>query len=137
MTVTDMGMVLVSRRRVSRIAAYIALAVGGIAAMVWPAPSVANATGWLVYVWAAWLAGGGAACALGAITGRWLGEAFGLPLLAAAFGVYGLVVSLTVADRLTSAAGAAVLWGFAGMLFARWQDVSAVRREALRTATRR
>lgn len=108
--------------------AYILFALAGSAAIVWPAPTVAAATGWLVYVWATWLAVGGMAAAIGAVTDRWIGEYAGLPLLFTAFGVYALVVASS--GRLTSLAGAFALGAIAAKLIARWQDTGEVRREA-------
>lgn len=114
--------------RPARLVAYSLFGAAGLAAVLWPAPSVQAASGWLVYVWAAWLVTGGALCAVGTATDRWLGEYAGLPLLAAAFAVYTLVVATS--GRLSSIAGACALAAIASKLVARWQDVSAVRREA-------
>lgn len=119
-----------SRRphRAARVVAYSLFALAGAAAMVWPSPTVATATGWLVYVWAIWLGVGGLAAAIGAITDRWIGEYAGLPLLFSAFGVYAIVI--LSAQRLTSLAGAFALGAIAAKLIARWQDIGEVRREA-------
>jgi hypothetical protein len=106
----------------------------GAAAIVWPAPSVESATGWLVYVWAAWLAIGGTLAGAGAVTDRWLGEYAGLPLLSSAFGVYAVVIASN--GRLSSAAGALALAAIAAVLFARWQDIGVLRKEATARARR-
>lgn len=122
-------------RRVARILGYTLFALGGLAAIIWPSPAVARATGWLVYVWAAWLVLGGSCSMIGAVTDRWLGEYVGLPLLFSAFGVYGAVVASS--GRLASSAGAMVLVAIALILGARWQDIGWVRREAARSAEHR
>lgn len=114
--------------RPARLIAYTLFGLAGLAAVLWPAPSVRAASGWLVYVWAAWLLVGGLTSAVGTVTDRWIGEYAGLPLLVAAFGVYALVVGAS--GRLPSVAGALVLGGLAAKLAARWQDVHCVRREA-------
>lgn len=114
--------------RPARLVAYALFGLAGLAAVLWPAPSVQSASGWLVYVWAAWLLVGGLTSALGTITDRWIGEYAGLPLLVAAFGVYTVVIGAS--GRLSSLAGAFVLGGIAAKLAARWQDVQAVRKEA-------
>lgn len=121
--------------RPARLIAYVLFGLAGLAAVLWPAPSVQAASGWLVYVWAAWLLTGGAMSAVGTFTDRWIGEYAGLPLLFAAFAVYALVVATN--GRLTSAAGALVLGGIAAKLAARWQDVNAVRRESAAQAKQR
>lgn len=121
--------------RVVRVVGYTLFGLAGLAAILWPAPSVAAATGWLAHLWAAWLVAGGILSAAGAATDRWLGESTGLPLLIAAFGVYGLVVASS--GRATSIAGALVLLALALVLVARWQDVAWIRREAARAAGHR
>lgn len=122
-------------RRVARLVGYCLFALAGVSAIVWPAPSVARATGWLVYLWAAWLAVGGLLSAAGAATDRWIGEYTGLPLLFAAFGVYGLVV-VAGARSWASSAAALVLVAIGLVLAARWQDIGWVRREAARNGRR-
>lgn len=114
--------------RPARLIGYSLFTLAGLAAVLWPAPSVESASGWLVYVWAAWLLTGGLMSAVGTATDRWIGEFAGLPLLFAAFAVYALVVA--TGGRLSSIAGACVLAGIAAKLVARWQDVSVVRKEA-------
>lgn len=130
MTPLSPGQLTISRRphRVARAVAYALFALAGIAAIAWPSPAVATATGWLVYVWAAFLLFGGTMATVGAVTDRWIGEYAGLPLLFSAFGVYSLVIGSTA--RLTSVAGAFALGAITAKLFARWQDVGEVRREA-------
>lgn len=114
--------------RPARLIAYSLFGLAGLAAVLWPAPSVQAASGWLVYVWAAWLMVGGLVSAAGTVTDRWIGEYAGLPLLFASFAVYALVVATS--GKLSSIAGACALAAIAFKLVARWQDVSAVRREA-------
>lgn len=115
-----------------RIVGYGLFTAAGAATLLWPAPNVSAATGWLAYVWAGFLAAGGMLSAGGAITDRWIGESVGLPLLIAAFAVYAVIIAAS--GRLTSIAGALVLAGIGAALAARWQDIAGVRREAIRAA---
>lgn len=111
--------------RYTRIAGYLMMAAGGGTAFAIPAPSIQAATGWVVYLWAAFLLAGGALCAYGAVTDRWIGEYTGLPLISSAFGVYAVVLVLGAAVRTTAAAlafGAVAL-----VLLDRWYDVNRVR----------
>ncbi|MEW2474599.1 hypothetical protein AB0875_12490 [Micromonospora gifhornensis] len=119
-------------RRWSRVAGYTMMAAAGIGAAAYPTPSVQEATGPLVYLWAAFLAVGGLLAAFGATTDRWIGELLGLPLLSAAFSVYAVV--LASASAPASVVAALVLGGFALLLVGRWRDVGLVRLEATRQA---
>ena len=116
---------------------YTLMAVAGIAAIVWPAPTVRAATaptaGALVYVWAAMLTLGGLSSAIGAARDRWLGEYAGLWPLVMTFAVYALAAA--AAGRTTSVAGACALGSIAMLLAARWRDVALIRREAARSNT--
>lgn len=123
-------------RRWTRVVAYTFMAVGGLASTVWPSPSVRNVTyplAALLYLWAILLIIGGITAAVGAATGRWIGEYVGLWPLISTFAVYG-IASLS-SGRVTSIAGGLVLSSFAFFLLARWRDVADVRREAGRYAT--
>ncbi|TCB97589.1 hypothetical protein E0H26_11775 [Micromonospora zingiberis] len=119
-------------RRWSRVAGYTMMSGAGLGAAAYPTPSVQDATGRLVYLWAAFLAMGGALAAFGAATDRWIGEHLGLPLLWAAFGVYAVVLASALAPA--SVVASLALGGFALLLFGRWRDVGAVRVEATRQA---
>lgn len=132
-------------RRPVRAVAFALLAVGGVAALVWPPPAVRAATSpvyALAYLWAALLIVGGVTSALGAATDRWLGEFVGLWPLFAVFAVYGLAAFTTAASvdplnhvyRLYALASGFVLTAMAGLLLARWQDVDLIRQEAGRVA---
>lgn len=119
-------------RRWSRVAGYTMMTAAGVGAALVPTPSVEQVTGRLVYLWAAFLVGGGALSAGGAFTDRWIGEHVGLPLLAAAFAVYAIVLA-----SLLSPAGlvaSLTLGAFSLLLCGRWRDVVAIRREASREA---
>lgn len=128
------------RRRLSLTVGYAFMAAAGVAAMIWPAPSVRAATdatsGLLVYVWAALLAVGGLACALGAATDRWLGEYTGLWPLVFTFAVYGIAAFGNGRGPVAYAGGCALL-SIALLMFSRWQVVALVRREADLSASQR
>lgn len=120
-------------RRRWRVAGYILMGGAGLVALLNAhATTVAASTGWLAYVWAAWLLLGGAMAAVGSATDRWLGEYAGLPLLIASLASYASVLLLS--GHLGALAGSLLLAGFASKLVARWQDVATVRREAQRAA---
>nr|MDT0660873.1 hypothetical protein [Micromonospora sp. DSM 115978] len=121
-------------RRWSRVAGFVLFGAAGAGAALWPTPSVRDATGSLVYVWATWLIGGGLLAAIGSATDRWIGEYLGLPLLAAAFAVYAVVLAST--GRPGGLTAAAVLGAVACIVWARWRDIDLIRREATRLAQR-
>jgi hypothetical protein len=115
-------------RRIARLVGYVMMAAGGGVAFAIPVRSIESKTGWLVYLWAAFLLIGGLACAYGAVTDRWIGELVGLPLISSAFGVYFVVLGL--AFTIPGAAIALVFGAIALILLARWRDISRVRQEA-------
>lgn len=123
--------------RLARLIGYVLMGLAGVAAIVWPAPSVAAATsptaGALVYVWAALLALGGWSSGLGVATDRWLGEYAGLWPLICTFIVYGLSAFLSGRGAVAYAGGLALL-AIALFLLGRWHDVALIRREADRQA---
>lgn len=123
--------------RAARLVGYALMGLAGVAAMVWPAPAVQEATaptgGALAYVWAALLVVGGVTSAAGAASDRWLGEYAGLWPLVATFAVFGL--SALASERgFVAVAGGLALLAIAALLHARWQDVALIRREADRQA---
>lgn len=126
-------MLPLSSRRWGRVVGYALMAVAGLAAIVWPAPSVRAATSpaaALATVWAVLLLVGGACSLWGAAAGRWLGEYAGLWPLIVTWAVYALAAAAT--GRVTSIAAACALASIAALLLARWRDVAVIRREAAR-----
>ncbi|WP_420124381.1 hypothetical protein [Nakamurella sp.] len=119
-------------RRWSRVAGYAMMAAAGVGAAIVPTPSVEQATGPLVYLWAAFLVGGGLLSTYGAASDRWIGEHLGLPLLWAAFTVYAVVLAAVLSPA--GIVASLALGAFALLLIGRWRDVSAIRREATRQA---
>lgn len=114
------------RRRWVYAAGYLAMAVAGVFAGLFPSPSVSNAAAadhYLVTLWDIFLLCGGIASSAGAITGRWLGEYVGLPLLASVFAVYG-VAAFAAANATAGSAGSAFV-GIALLFMGRWTDVAA------------
>lgn len=122
-------------RRWSRITGYLLMAFGGATAFAIPAVSIRESTGPMVYLWGAFLLVGGGLCAYGAATDRWIGELSGLPLVAAAFGVYGVILALT--RTVSGAAASLAFTAVALILVSRWQDISLIRKEATRAADQR
>jgi hypothetical protein len=84
-------------------------------------------------MWAVLLAIGGLCSAVGAFTDRWLGEYAGLWPLVTTFLVYGLAAFAAGRGPVSYAGGFALL-SIAALLYARWQDVALIRREAVRQA---
>lgn len=128
----------VSVRQWARATGYTLIVFSGVAAAIWPAPSVRAAAGpmsSLVYVWVVLLIVGGGCSAIGAATGRWLGEYVGLWPLIFTFAVYGIAAGAT--GRTTSLTAAFALGSIGVLLYARWRDVALVRQEAVRYGTRR
>lgn len=119
--------------------AYLMFTCAGVAATVWPAPSVERTAGAGVslVVWTVFLIAGGLSAVLGRLFGRWLGEFLGLPLLAAAFLVYAVSALYQVfAEQRPSSATAGLALGAITLLVgARWSEVNSIRLEAVRTAT--
>lgn len=125
--------------RGARLVGYTLMGLAGVASMVWPAPSVQQATaptaGALAYVWAGLLIVGGLTSAAGAASDRWIGEYAGLWPLIAVFLVYGLAAFASDRGVVAAAAGFALL-ALAALQLARWHDVALIRREADRQAQR-
>lgn len=104
---------------------YVALGAAGVASLTYAnAPLVQGAVGRVGFLtWAIFLTGGGFACAIGKITGLWILELTGLPLLWSALFLYGgafLVINGGSAGRI---ALGMLLLAFGCHLFARWKDV--------------
>lgn len=122
--------------RLTRVIAYVLIALAGGASILWPPLSVTQASEGrpVAYVWAGLMAVSGLFCAAGAATDRWIGEYVGLvplSLVAAIFGVSAL------SRGNVSWAGGLFLLGFFWILIARWQEVALIRVEADRTARER
>lgn len=124
-----------SVRRFIVASGYLLLAVAGVCAYLWPAPSIAraldgggNPQAYLILAWDAFLVVGGLASAGGVIADRWFGEYIGLPLLASVFAVYG--VAAGGSGLPTSRAGAATLIAVALLIIARWFELGLVRKAA-------
>jgi HAMP domain-containing protein len=115
-------------RRAARFAGYALIAVCGLAAMLWPPPSVSRTANSLIWVWIVSILAGGVACAVGAGLDVWLGEYVGLWPLITAFAVFG--ISALATGQLVSIAGGTCLLAIAFWLLARWQEVAVLRREA-------
>jgi hypothetical protein len=117
--------------RWTRASGYALIALTGVAAIVNPPPSVANATGshLITYVWAGVMACSAGLCAAGAVLGQWPGEYAGLWPLAMVAAVFGISA---LARGSASVAGGLFLIGFFWMLVARWQEVALLRIESVR-----
>lgn len=111
---------------------YALLALAGVAAILWPSPSVERAGGsmWAT-AWACLLVIGGSSSAYGAGRQLYRWEYAGLMPLVAVWLVYAIasfsLVATGLVDRL---AGGLALLAVASMLAARWHDVATVRRAA-------
>lgn len=119
-------------RRVVYAVSYGTMAAAGACALMWPAPAVERVTNdaaALVTVWTAMLIAGGLLGLVGTVTGRWLGEYIGLPLLVVVFIVYGL--GAFASGLPASRAGAFALTAIGSLIAARWIEVNGIRREAV------
>jgi hypothetical protein len=117
--------------RWSRAAGYSLVAFSGGWSVIRPPTSIANASGYhyVTLVWAAVMTASGMLCAVGAASGRWVGEYAGLwpmAFVAAAFGV------AAVSRGSASVAGGLFLLGFFWILVSRWQEVALLRIESIR-----
>lgn len=122
--------------RGARLVGYALMGVAGVAAMVWPQPTVQAATasvGPLAYWWAGLLVLGGFTSAAGAASDRWLGEYAGLWPLVAVFAVFGLAAFASNRGAVAYAGGLALL-AIGALFVGRWHDVALIRREADRQA---
>lgn len=123
------------RRRYVYAISYLLMALAGIAAVAYPAPSVKSVTATIdlfLYVWDAFLIIGGLCSCFGAVTDRWIGEYLGLPLLSSVFAVYGIAaLYIGGSSRPTSLAGGCALLSIAMLIIGRWREVSVVRKSAV------
>lgn len=129
------------QRRKSLIISY-SLAVGsGVCAIVSGLQGpIGSFLGWTTFAFAAGLAAGGAAAAVGAWRVKWTGELLGLPVTFATFGLIGFVLCIigAVQGRLTPVSLGLAFGGYAALLFARHQTVRGfARRERDHAATTR
>lgn len=116
-------------RRASRLLGYVLIALCGAAAVVWHPASVSQAArGPLFYVWALFLIVGGVVSAIGAGLDMWFGEYVGLWPIIASSTIFGL--SALATGRWQAVAGGCFLLAVTCWLFARWQEVAVLRREA-------
>jgi uncharacterized membrane protein YdjX (TVP38/TMEM64 family) len=116
-------------RRTARFLGYVLIAVCGVAAILWPPATVSTAAaGFLFYIWVLFLVAGGAISALGAGLDVWLGEYIGLWPVITASTIFGL--SALATGRWQAVAGGCFLLAVTCWLFARWQEVAVLRREA-------
>lgn len=88
-------------------------------------------------MWSVLLLIGGVFACIGRLSGRWLGEYVGLPLIAGMFTVYGLALAYVASASQPAIAGALFFGSVACLFAARWHEVAAVRREAVRHRNRR
>lgn len=111
---------------------YALLALAGVAAMIWPSPSVTEAGGqWWAAVWASLLIIGGMTSAYGSVRQHYRWEYAGLPALISVWVVYAMAAfSLVAVGMIDRVASACALLAVAALLAARWRDVSMVRRAA-------
>lgn len=109
--------------RISWSAAYLFFLLAGIVAFFAPAQIVERVlVEVLVYAWASFLIVGGGLCLGGKVRGNWVGEIIGLPLLATANYIFGI---LLFAESETTAAIAigGVFLGIGTSLIGRWIEL--------------
>lgn len=121
--------------RHSQTTAYLMFASAGVAAVIFPSPSVEESAGhFLTAIWVSFLFLGGTISAAGRICGRWAGELVGLPLLAGALAVYALALAYNTisTSRLTAITAAFALGGIFFLVMARWVEVNEIRAESVK-----
>lgn len=119
--------------RWSRILAYAALVISGVASLLHPPASVQASAGFqlTIYTWATILVLSSVICLIGAVTDRWVGEYMGLIPL----GLSAAVFAISAMSRgVSGIAGGAFLFGFFWLLASRWQEVALLRAESNRRA---
>jgi hypothetical protein len=117
----------------SRVAAYVLIALSGVASLVWPPPAIVEASQQfqpILYGWSVLMVAAGVFCAYGAAAGHWVGEYIGLIPLGAVALAYGISA---LARGSVGWAGGLFLLGFFMVLVSRWQEVALLRVEAVKT----
>lgn len=110
--------------RTIRIALTVAYGLMGTAgAFLLISPIFQEAYSWRIEVMAWFLIVGGVLACIGAASQRWWGEFTGLPLLSAAFAVFGVITAAEnyEFDAFLSLANGGLLWAVASLLVARWR----------------
>lgn len=112
------------------VAVYLLCAVAGGSAYLWQPPAMLDAVewSWMIRLWALFLLGGGGIALIGTLMprgmdGDWFGEFAGLPLIAAAVTVYGIVALSTLNSMPGRLCGACLLVAFGILLLTRWVRV--------------
>lgn len=123
--------------RVLRPLAYFCFGLAGV--LLWFSPILLAVLGTLAIIMSVFLAGGGMLAFYGSVTDRWIGEFIGLPLLVAAFIVFGLIQFFFTLPETPYIASAnlGLMLGVASILASRWREVKAVFRVAEANATAR
>jgi len=122
--------------RVPRGLCYLSLIVTGIFAFISPSDTVSEATGWGVYLWAAFLFLGGAYSLWGVITDKWIGEYVGLIPLTFAFIIYSVVMLGSTPVSWGRMALGSLLLAMAMMMIVRHREVSFIRKVATHSANK-
>lgn len=115
--------------RISWAVAYLFLLMGGIVAFFSPSKTIESSlVEILVYGWATFLTLGGFACLIGKLQNNWAGEIIGLPLLAAANYIFGILLLLRGPSTATIAIGGLFL-GFGTAFIGRWIELRRLARD--------
>lgn len=112
---------------------YLFLAATGLFAIISPSKSVSEATGWGVYLWAAFLLFGGSSGLWGTVTDKWFGEYIGLIPLMFSFLIYSVIL-LALSPSLGGIALGCLLLAIGAAMLVRHREVSYIRRVATRSA---
>lgn len=116
--------------RVGRTIAYLLITLAGFLLLISELLPPFYGTVGVIMAW--FLLIGGSLSAIGAGTKRWVGEFVGLPLLAPAFAVFGILVWRTSVDvaPLIAAANLSLLTAIGLIMVIRWRVVLAIQRFA-------
>lgn len=114
-----------------RAAAYLLLLVAGVV-LPYRVFAVGVEHSWTWALLCAWLIAGGTLAAAGQLSGTYLGEYVGQPLIVSALAGFG-VLQLVIAGPAAIPA-VAILWSFALLVAARWRDVVRVFRASRKAA---
>lgn len=116
--------------RVLRGLMYGSFLAAGVLACFIPSTLIESELGWARWMWAAFLIIGGLTSLSSVLTGVWLGEFAGLPLLFTATGAYaGSVISSAGVTSLNQLVAGFVLLAVTWGLIDRWRDVWIVSRQ--------